>query len=131
MKLRDILSDKLYEFFNQAGEVEPSMRGINLVADYILEYSDYPDEMWEDPKDAKLIAKACVTADTDDFVKMVQAIRRNAQHHAKLLIADEEDYLIGLYYEQHEQRAEPDDGYEKMVLDTILKSHADYMANLK
>ena len=131
MKLRDLLADNFYEFFNPQGEVEPSNKAINLVADWILEYSDYPDELWEDPKDAKLIAKACITADIDDFVKMREAIRRNAQKHAKYLIEDEEDYLIGYYYEQHEQIVEPDEGYEKMVLDTIRKSHADYMANLK
>jgi len=102
MKLRDLFIDNYFEFFNQAGEIEPSNRAINMIADWILEYSDFPEEMWEDPKDAKLIAKACVTANFDDFIAMAGAIRLNARRYALRLIDDNSDILNDLYYQQPE-----------------------------
>lgn len=102
MELRDLLADNFYEFFNQQGEVDPTNRAINLVADWILQYSDYRDEMWADPKDVKLIGKACASADLDDFVAMAASIRINARRYAMVLIEKNSDILNDMYYQQPE-----------------------------
>ena len=122
MRLRDLLTDNYQEFFNHAGEIDPSNRALNLVADWILEFSDYPEEMWEDPKDAKLIAKACVTTNFDDFAAMAAAIRINARRYAIRLIDDHSDLLNDLYYQRPEPEYDP-------LMDQIKAIHADYQAN--
>lgn len=131
MKITDVLSNNYYEFFNRYGEIEPTSRGINMVADWVLEFSDYPEEMWEDPKDQKLIAKACITANFDDFADMAGAIRRNAKEYAKRLIDQNSDYLLDLYYDQLNQRDEPQDDFKHKISEAILKAHHDYMASVK
>ena len=102
MELRDLLADNFYEFFNPQGDVDPSNKAINMVADWILEYSDYPEEMWEDPKDVKLIGKACASANFDDFVSMAASIRINARRYAMVLIEKNSDILNDMYYQQPE-----------------------------
>ncbi len=131
MKLKELLFNHHYDFFNRYGEMEPTSHAINLVADWVLEFSDYPAEMWEDPKDQKLIARACITANFDDFADMAGAIRRNAKEYARRLIAQHEDYLTDLYYDQLNQRDEPQDDFKHKVSEAILKAHHDYMDSVK
>jgi len=125
MELKQLLSDNVDEFFNPAGEIEPSKRGLNVVADWILEFYPYREELWEDPAQIELIATAVRTGNLPDFAKMAGAIRGRARKYAEHLIAEHEGYLI-----QCHKQPEPERDYGRMIMDDCVAFTKTYIENL-